>query len=503
MFTLWMWVLAPFLVVAGNIIYNIFFHPLRHFHGPRVAGATTWWKAYQEVWQKKTLAVELFELHSKYGDIVRVGPNELHFGKPSAFHDIYNSNNKWNKDKGLYTTPGVKTGTFVFPTYAESKERRLVLQPMFSKKAIQNIEGLVWKYADRLSSAMTRTNAKHSSVDMVYAFRSFTLDVIMSFTLGKSIEALDTPNFVDPLIVAMDTSLSALPVLRNFPLLRKITFAIPPFFFLKVLPLANGLTPRIYRVREIVNNQLDAVLQDPSRLDEAPHQTIFHRMLDEKVHNSGIVPDTDKLYDEGMTLIFAGSHTVADTMLMGHFHMLNQPELMARLKSEILTIWPDVDSPPSLQQLETLPLLTATIKESLRHMPIGVSLTRVVPHIGATISGQRIPGGTTVGMSFMHVHQNAEIFPDPLSFKPERWLGEDAGELENWLVAFSRGPRMCIAVNLAWCELYITFATMIRRFNMEIDGTTAEDMVWRECIAAYYPRRHLHAWCRPVESSDR
>jgi cytochrome P450 len=59
---------------------------------------------------------------------------------------------------------------------------------------------------------------------------------------------------------------------------------------------------------------------------------------------------------------------------------------------------------------------------------------------------------------------------------------------------------MCFGVNLAWAELYIAFATMIRRFDLLIDGTTAKDMEWRECIAAFFPGRHLHAWCPPAQS---
>jgi cytochrome P450 len=43
------------------------------------------------------------------------------------------------------------------------------------------------------------------------------------------------------------------------------------------------------------------------------------------------------------------------------------------------------------------------------------------------------------------VHFNADIFPEPDKFVPERWLDESA-ELDKWLVAFSRGPRMCLGI---------------------------------------------------------
>lgn len=80
----------------GRAVYNVFFHPLRKFPGPLMAGATSSWKAYKEVIKQETLAQELFVLHEKYGmikskanlnflltyligDIVRIAPNEVSF----------------------------------------------------------------------------------------------------------------------------------------------------------------------------------------------------------------------------------------------------------------------------------------------------------------------------------------------------------------------------------------------------------------------------------------
>lgn len=217
------------------------------------------------------------------------------------------------------------------------------------------------------------------------------------------------------------------------------------------------------------------------------------------------------------SLIFAGANTVADTLLMGHWHLMQNPTLLAQLRHELATVCPNLETHPSLTDLETFPLLTATIKESLRFIPSGVSLTRVVPPGDAMISVQQIPGGTVVGMTILHVHQSAEVWgKDVLEYRPERWLeiggqvntgtgttgpeSQHKGDLDHWLVPFSRGPPMCFGMNLVWAEMYLAFATMIRRFDLTIDGTTPEDMEWRECIAAYYPKRHLHAWCRPIQS---
>ena len=466
-----------------------------------MAGATSLWRTYKEVVKKETLAHELFDLHKQYGSIVRIAPNELHFGTPSSFHEIYNASKRWDKDDGLYSVPGFKSGSFVFRKYSQAKERRDVLLPMFSRKAIQNIEGLVWQNATQLASSISKMNAAHYSIDLLYAFRSFTLDTIMGFTFGGCVDALHAPGFADPLILAMDATLPVLPLLKNIPWIRNLAFAIPPWLVMRAMPNADELAPRIYQVRDIINKQLDQVLHAPEKLDETAHQTIFHRMLDANAYRkTKTVPDLTQLHDEGFTIIFAGANTVADTMLMGSYYAMQSPDLLKQLREELMTVWPDLQVRPSLADLESLPLLTATIKESLRFIPSGVSLTRVVPPGGAVLAGRKIPGGTIVGMAILHVHQSEDVFADALSFKPERWLYGGHKELDHWLVPFSKGPRACFGYNLAWCELYVAFSTMIRNFDLSLDGTTAEDMEWRECIAAYYPNRHLHAWCQPVEA---
>jgi len=72
---------------------------------------------------------------------------------------------------------------------------------------------------------------------------------------------------------------------------------------------------------------------------------------------------------------------------------------------------------------------------------------------------------------------NPETFPDPLKFKPERWLVEDTSKMMLDLAPFSKGPRICIGLNLAWCELYLIFANILRRLDMKllVDDDTIED----------------------------
>ena len=83
------------------------------------------------------------------------------------------------------------------------------------------------------------------------------------------------------------------------------------------------------------------------------------------------------------------------------------------------------------------------------------------------------------------VHLDPQIFPNPESFDPKRWLKEDSSTLDHYIVAFSKGQRSCTGIkcvflahlelcsanatcSLAWCELYLIFASLFRRLGLEL-----------------------------------
>lgn len=92
-----------------------------------------------------------------------------------------------------------------------------------------------------------------------------------------------------------------------------------------------------------------------------------------------------------------------------------------------------------------------------------------------------IPPGTAVGMDSYHMHTNPEIFPEPFEFRPERWLRDPKGPdgrtpLTNYLSSFGAGSRICIAMHLAYMELYVTLATMLRRHEFTLFETDHTDV---------------------------
>ena len=74
------------------------------------------------------------------------------------------------------------------------------------------------------------------------------------------------------------------------------------------------------------------------------------------------------------------------------------------------------------------------------------------------------------------MHHHEEIFPDSYTYKPERWLGNPKGpdgvkQLSRYMVAFGRGNRICLGMHMAYLEIYLTIATLLRRFDFNLFET--------------------------------
>ena len=80
-------------------------------------------------------------------------------------------------------------------------------------------------------------------------------------------------------------------------------------------------------------------------------------------------------------------------------------------------------------------------------------------------------------------HTHEPFFDRPSEFLPERWLGNSAQTAENHLISFSRGSRNCLGLQLAYAELFYTFAYLFRRFEIMLSAEMKdEDMEWHDAF---------------------
>lgn len=180
-------------------------------------------------------------------------------------------------------------------------------------------------------------------------------------------------------------------------------------------------------------------------------------------------------------LISAGGDTSSVTLAALLFYLLRHPAALDRLTREIRSTFTDINDiqSPNLSP-SNLPYTRACLDEALRLAPaVPAHLPRTILPGGLTIDGHFLPGGTVVGTSAYAIHHNAEYYPDPFDFHPERWLTEDKEQLAKMKSAFcpfTLGSRMCIGRSLAYMELTITLGRMLFMYDIRGAGETGADV---------------------------
>ncbi|KAF5483045.1 Cyrochrome P450 monooxygenase [Colletotrichum siamense] len=240
----------------------------------------------------------------------------------------------------------------------------------------------------------------------------------------------------------------------------------------------------------------------------------------------------ERLSGEANVFLAVGTETTATVLSLCTHHLLKKPDVVAKIRAELLAVVKDPEALADWFVLEQLLYLTAVIKETLRLM-YGLSsrLPKIAPDEDVLYQGTWTPPAMTQAVSVIHVilrgcvmgmsaylvHMDEHLFPGPAKFAPKRWLlrnGRKDRHLEQYLVTFWRGTRQCLGMQyvfallsvvtlsrhpanrrtfnrLAYCELFIAVAALILRVmgNTRLFDTTDADVVYDFDLALAMPKK--------------
>jgi cytochrome P450 len=204
-------------------------------------------------------------------------------------------------------------------------------------------------------------------------------------------------------------------------------------------------------------------------------KTIFHEILRSDIPESE--KDIDRIRDEAMVFIIAGSETTASTMVAITYHLLANRAMLSRLKTELESAITDPNEYPDPVKLDNLPFLNALIQEAIRLYPGATARQdRAAPDedlVYRRPDGEvfTIPRGTGIGMTAPILNRHPDLYSDPDAFRPERFI-EDP-RLAKHTFSFSKGGRQCIGISLAYQELQTFTAGIFRKYDV-YDATKKE-----------------------------
>ncbi|MGF1603801.1 MAG: cytochrome P450 [Thermosynechococcaceae cyanobacterium] len=194
---------------------------------------------------------------------------------------------------------------------------------------------------------------------------------------------------------------------------------------------------------------------DPGRID------ILSLLLAAKDEDCNGLTDQD-LRDELMTLLAAGHETTATALTWAMYWVHSLPEVKEKLLAELETVSDPSDSSQFLQ----LPYLSAVCNETLRIHPVAMlTFPRRVEEPMELCGHQFEPGALLMGCIYL-LHQREDLYPEPETFKPERFLERQFTPYE--FMPFGGGVRRCVGAALAQYELKIALATILTQVDLNL-----------------------------------
>lgn len=460
--------------------------------------------------------------------ILRTGPNVLSFGNVAAIKDIYGHGSPCLKDDVYQLITGYHPHILNVVDRDDHARKRRMLSNAF---ATRNLEQWEFKITDKVVKLVTQLDLRCTAPplddsvsvdDLAVNFRwwsnLFTFDAIADLALSERLGLLESGT--DRVECSGDNGVQSLSLISSLHYGNRVVsrFIGATDWFHTLKRLSKLLSPN-FRVHGDDFGRIASMLTDKrvERHYAGDKLSDFLGCLIED--KGGKQRDLDRGELEAETSILckgsacyvqvfanafsvdAGSDTTAIALTNVLYYLIKHPSALNKLRKEVAGILTGEQVAP-YAKVKSLPYLRACLDESLRlSPPLPRGLERKTPPQGMNIAGEQIAGGITVSVAAYIAHRDPDLFPEPDSYVPERWLDESEGskEMRAAFIPFSTGARACIGRNITMIEQQILIATLVHRYEFALASPDWE-LDWEEGFNLWPAQMPLKIWRRDMSS---
>src|SRR6476661_2441092 len=383
----------------------------------------------------------------QYGDIFTVqlgnlGPWVM-IDHPQAVQEMLNSNSFHAPGRlNSLLKPLMGEQSMIMLSGERHKRSRQLLMPPFHGERMRNYGQLICDIAADVASKW--------SVDRPFVARSAMEEVTMRVIL-QAVFGMDD----GPRLQALRPLLASFINMTNSPLRSSI-------LFLKWMQQDWGSWSPWGRMKQRerkINELIYAEIEERRLQPDANRTDILSLMMAARDEN-GQPMTNEELRDELMTLLLAGHETTATALAWAFYWIHHLPSVRQKLLQELDSLGEN----PDPMEIFRLPYLSAVCQETLRIYPVAMLTFSREVFAPVELMGYQLEPGTVVIGSIYLTHRREDLYPEPLQFKPERFLERQFSPYE--YLPFGGGSRRCIGLALAQLEMKLVLATILRNFDL-------------------------------------
>ena len=318
--------------------------------------------------------------------------------------------------------------------------QRRTIQPLFHRQQVQRFAEAMVRHAVRWRDSVQ----DGATIDVTAEMGGLTLAIVGETLFSTNVQS-DAEEVREALSDAVQSFAYA--VLPGIELIEKLP--VGPFV-------------KVRKARARLDRVILRVIAERRAAPDAGHDLVSMLLAARDPENPSEPGMSDQqIRDEAMTIFLAGHETTANAMAWT-WHLLSQaPQVEARLHEEIDRVSPQVFTVDDVPKLE---YTRAVIAESMRlYSPAWTMGRRAIE--AHTLGGYAIEKDALVLASQWVVHRDARWWPEPETFRPERWLASAGPRPRYAYFPFGGGNRVCIGESFAWTEAILLLATIAQQWR--------------------------------------
>jgi cytochrome P450 len=385
------------------------------------------------------------EAVAEVGEMVRVqfGPLSAHvISSPAIIQEILVDRHRdFVKFQFGLRELGLVLGTGLLTSQGERWKRlRRTSQPAFHKREVDGFDACFVEAADSELDSLREGQV----LDVHQMMMVITLRAVSESLLGADVKGLE-----EQVAESLDTIL-------DFSRSRILGLRLP-------VEIPVGKNPAFLESRERLDGIVHRIIAE-SRAS-GPRGNLVSRLIGAVDPETGLTMSTTELRDQILTFFLAGHETTANALSFTVHHLMNEPEIYARVLEEVDRVVGD--RPPTSEDLPGLDLTRRVIEESMRLHPPAWFLIRQTTK-DETLGGFFVPAHSALLIPPYLTHRNPRVWDEPLRFDPDRFTQEARRARPRFAYyPFGGGPRLCIGMGFALAEATLMLARLCQHVRLE------------------------------------
>lgn len=344
------------------------------------------------------------------------------------------------------------------------------------------------KCAQSLSGILDGPAGTGEAVDMFNLFNRFTLDGIGEVGFGQSIGAMDDPS--NPVLASFDAAQQAC---MERVITRSLTWKLERFLgspmerqaklhFAILDTYVRGIAREAWAESCKPAAESHLASSTDKRKKSTRSRSDFLSLFIAEMKADGcsstadllLQKDEDFLRDLIINFLIAGRDTTAQSLSWTFFLLAQHPNIEAHVHAELVETLGN--GPLTFEGINGLEYTQCVVNEALRLYPSVPKNIKVAVRDDVFPDGTIVPAGCNVAHTPFTMGRSTSIWgEDAAEFRPERWIGRGQPDVYSNPV-FHAGPRECLGRRMAYLEMKVCIATLLRRYHFTLTVHPSEVM---------------------------